>query len=163
MERERRIEVQRGQTCPLCRTALLDETGWVDCTGCGAVYHAACARELAGGRCATPGCARPRVLVDTIPAATPPADRPADVQGVHFPQAPRPPGGAVRRPGLPAPVAYLLTVITALLAISGATLLALWIGGDLGIGLAAVTVILILVGAEDLLLLFLRGARRRRP
>lgn len=161
MERERQIRVQRGQTCPLCRTALLDEAGWVDCTGCGAVYHAACAGELAGGRCATPGCARPRVLVDTIPSAAPPVDRPGDVKAVHFPDAPSPPGGAVRPRGLPAPIAYLLAVITALLALAIGLLTALWIGGDLGLGLAAVTVIVVLLGAQDLLLLFQRGRRRR--
>ena len=56
---KRRVTLQAQQTCPLCREPAGDEALTV-CPRCETLYHAECVRDLAGGRCATPGCAKPR-------------------------------------------------------------------------------------------------------
>ena len=145
MERTRRIVVQRGQTCPLCRAALLG-----DCPECGAVYHAACVAELSGGGCSSPGCAhRP------APGAQDRAEAPRDdgVVALKFAAAPPLPGGERRslRRGLPVPLAYPTTLTLVLLGITAGVGVGLLVGGPVGFWLAVGVSLVCLLGASGLL------------
>lgn len=55
-ERRKKITIQAGQICPLCREKVHREEVLAVCPGCQAVYHRDCSGELASGRCTTLGC-----------------------------------------------------------------------------------------------------------
>lgn len=55
-ERRKKITLQAGQICPLCREKVHREEILNVCPGCRAVYHRDCSGELASGRCTTLGC-----------------------------------------------------------------------------------------------------------
>ena len=67
--RKRKVQLQGGQVCPLCRDALPTKgEALAVCPRCETVYHEGCVRELGGGACVTRGCGGgPRVRDETEP------------------------------------------------------------------------------------------------
>lgn len=60
-ERTRKVTVQPGQQCALCRDPIVagDAGPLTVCPRCRTVFHGDCVRELGDRSCATPGCAGP--------------------------------------------------------------------------------------------------------
>ena len=54
-ERKRRVKLQKGQRCPLCREAMTSG-GLSVCPRCKTLYHRECLEELSAGSCSIPGC-----------------------------------------------------------------------------------------------------------
>lgn len=69
---KRTVKLTAGQVCPLCREGA-EKAPLAVCPRCQTLLHDACVRELAGGRCPTPGCApagpRTSAAAATAPAA----------------------------------------------------------------------------------------------
>jgi hypothetical protein len=84
-ERRKKITIQAGQICPLCREKVHREEVLAVCPGCRAVYHKDCSGELARGRCTTLGCrySQRRTASGRRPTAP--------VRDERQPRAPRPP------------------------------------------------------------------------
>lgn len=84
-ERRKKITIQAGQICPLCREKVHTQEVLTVCPGCQAVYHKECSGELASGRCTTLGCSYGR---RTGSGRTPEAERRPERPPPRAPQTP---------------------------------------------------------------------------